>query len=1160
MISFPIEDFIPEYPNRDDPEFALKLARKKEFQELDIGPGPGEKIDGGLYASQMFARRMFSPYTEYTKAAFFHQAGAGKTCEASAIIEGVKSGKITENKRALIFVNNETLVAKFEEEIAKKCAKGVYEFEEGTAKATKRRLRKEVGKYYEVVTQNHINSIMERSPEVVKEIHSGRVVILDEVHTVTETTLTKKKKQKLAEVGISASQAASGLDEVTYQKFKDFIHLLDNSIVIIMTGSPIWDKPEGFATLMNLILPLEDQLPKNLSTVPPEDLKRVLRGRVSFLRKAEDIRKIEMGITEPLTELVKVYPSAWSLFQESQADEARSGLSDADIENMRLEDDIVEYDEEVLTKKSKPKKGGSGGILGSSAIAAATMVYPKVSVKNGKPIISTSESVYKTKDFLSLVNTSNKPKVVKYRSSDGVRGDRGIILRTVYSEIESNLIKYSAKFARIIENIVKNPTFVTFVYCDSVKGAGGVFSLGLCLQIHGLQWNTSHTREGLLKNRNRKFTVITGSTNSEDSLQSPDQIQKFLEVHNSLENKYGELSQVIIGSKVLRLGLTIKHTRKVHIVTPHWNVSSNNQVESRAIRLEALDAFSPEERIVEVYLHVAVRPGKERFVIDDDGTIVSLSLDQRRPTGGDRAKGEGRAKGEARRPEGGKLPIDLRIMEIAEAKVKASAPIQRIIQEVAYDCVAMYRRNVLATDEDGSAECNYGKCNYQCDGIPPLDTESRKSKVWSYSRTIGELDYSTYNLFYGDQRKKEFMDIIIAAFGIKNQYSYEELKTVAKVGEHEEPLFILSVDVLVNSRTVIVNKMGMRSYIKIAGDHIFLDSEIANSGIKGYSLVEYTNHYLVTKKYSFGDQILDLELKRDLELIDQACQTPTKRLVKKLSISTRIKLAEMVWLDSKEKKPKPGTLSALIKKLYSEYFMVVDGDDGAVGRGSKKGSKAKSSPKVAHVLYHVFQPKVGEYSKNREKFEANGFTRVTNEKGKFVPPTDKKEEEALLRKFDQRRINRRKTLAEESPYGLFGVWKTQEKTLSIVKSGGTGRVCSNFKIWELAGMMMNDVKFHWIFPRDAGEDPSPMIFNEVELIQINHLIELTDRKNEDDLRRSILGEKGGEFFSGYIETASLDELKTLYFFLIVTINKNQAAPVCRYFKWLLEDAGLLVIE
>lgn len=1114
---FPQEDFIPYYPSVDDPEFELKIARKKEFNELQVGPEPGNKVDEVLYASQAFSKRMFSPYTEYTKAAFFHQAGAGKTCEASAIIEGIKTKKITENKRALIFVNNETLVAKFQEEIAKKCTKGVYNIQDGTAKAEKRRLRRKVSKYYEIVTHNHINHIMAMKPDDVKELYSGRTVILDEGHTITETTLSKTKKLKAEIMG-------GGMDDVTYSKFKEFLHLLDDSIVIIMTGSPIWDKPEGFAALMNLILPIEDELPtKNLSLVSPSELRRVLRGRVSFLRKAEDITKINMGITKPFTELVKVYPSVWSKFQEKIADEVREAVGDENLDDFEEDENFENSPTSKVTRKKSTGKTSRGGALGSAAIAASTMVYPKITIVKGEPVISKTEGIYKASDFTNLINSAGKgAKKVKYSKSDLSKGDprRNMILKTVYSEIENNLIKYSAVFYDIVQDVINNPNTCIFIYCDAVKSSGGVFSLGLCLQIYGLIWNTASDKNSLQKSKKRRFTIITGTSTSGDSLESPDKIQQFLDVHNSPENVGAEISQVVIGSRVLRLGMTIKNTKKVHIVYPHWNVSSNNQAESRAIRLEALNFFPPEEREVQVYLHVAVRPGSTK-IDRGDGSSIKVDLNQER---------------------GGKLPIDLRIMAIAEEKIKASAPIQRIVQEVSYDCVLMYRRNVLATDEDGSAECNYGKCNYQCDGIPPPDMAQKKGRVWDYSKVIGDLDYSTYNLLYGSERKDEFVKAIIASFGVKNQYSYDELKSLVGAKRHEEPLFILAVDILSNSRTVVVNRLGMKSYIKIAGDHIFLDTDITNTGIHGYSLVEYTNNVLATSKYSFSEQLHDLELQRDLSLIDQVCQTPTKRLLKKLSIPTRIALIEKVWLEGGK-----GELMKLIKNSYSPYFM-------NIGKG-----------KVAHVLYHIFQPKVGEYSKNREKYDVNGLTRVSVGGGEFIQPKSRKAEEAILRKFDEKRIEIRQNMAINSKFELFGTWSNRDKVLQITvynpvtERVGTGRTCSSYQVSELAKMLMKKIKMDEIIPWSKLPEINRKIFSEEEATQINDLYTLVDRRSEKDLKVLIPSEKKG-VFDDIIKHGSLDQLKMVYFLLTVSINKNHAAPLCRYFKMILEDEDLMLYE
>ncbi len=42
-----------------------------------------------------------------------------------------------------------------------------------------------------------------------------------------------------------------------------FIHLLTNKKVLLLTGTPMKDGPQEIASLMNLILPLTQQMPTN---------------------------------------------------------------------------------------------------------------------------------------------------------------------------------------------------------------------------------------------------------------------------------------------------------------------------------------------------------------------------------------------------------------------------------------------------------------------------------------------------------------------------------------------------------------------------------------------------------------------------------------------------------------------------------------------------------------------------------------------------------------------------------------------------------------------------------------------------------------------------------------------------------------------------------
>ncbi len=541
----------------EDEDFFIKIARKKEFQELTLEPEMGKGAKESLYPSQKYMQRIFSPYTSYTKGALFHVPGTGKTCAASAIVEGMKSGKITKERRALIFVKNEGLVKDFKAKIIKDCAKDIYSKTDHP--------EKELKPYYEIVTYSHINSIYARKGSgAIKKLYSGRTVIIDEAHTVTENP-PKEKGEKMV--------------DPTWKKFWWFLHEIEDSIVIVMTGTPIWDKTSGFASLMNLILPKDQQLPhgsfdrtffseedefgNKVFSDPKGILRKAIRGRVSYLRASGDIVRVEKGITRPLSRLIKVWPDVWSKFQEDIVSEARN------------------KEVNVSGGIGKPTKKVIGGVMSSSAMSASIMVYPKIDAKTGK---IKEGGIYDTPSFEDMF-PKNKGKP-KYDS----------LPLEVRKEIKTNLRKYSAKIADIVEDVIANPKDVTFIFCENVSGVGGVYSVGICLQEHGLFWNKGAKSIMTKSTDKRRFTILT-STHSKYCISSDHEIGEFLQLHNRPDNKFGEYSQVIIGSEKVLLGLDIKNVRKVRIMAPHWNDSAIKQVEARAIRLGALDAFKdPKDR------------------------------------------------------------------------------------------------------------------------------------------------------------------------------------------------------------------------------------------------------------------------------------------------------------------------------------------------------------------------------------------------------------------------------------------------------------------------------------------------------------------------------------------------------------------------------------
>src|SRR5690606_34301605 len=88
-------------------------------------------------------------------------------------------------------------------------------------------------------------------------------------------------------------------------------------------------------------------------------------GIVTYLRPMESsARKIDMGVTSPWMEYIKVYPDAWSEFQKDIALKARETSK------------VTEYRRKVDGKLTKFEKTVIGGSLWSDAQEASTFVYP----------------------------------------------------------------------------------------------------------------------------------------------------------------------------------------------------------------------------------------------------------------------------------------------------------------------------------------------------------------------------------------------------------------------------------------------------------------------------------------------------------------------------------------------------------------------------------------------------------------------------------------------------------------------------------------------------------------------------------------------------------------------------------------------------------------
>jgi len=95
------------------------------------------------------------------------------------------------------------------------------------------------------------------------------------------------------------------------------------------------------------------------------------------------------------------------------------------------------------------------------------------------------------------------------------------------------------------------------------------------------------------------FSIISGDVPSVER-------EHIIKVFNSDENIHGERIKIIIISKTGTEGLDLKNISQTHQIEPSWDITTVNQVKSRAIRMGSHDRLPREERVVQPYLYITI--------------------------------------------------------------------------------------------------------------------------------------------------------------------------------------------------------------------------------------------------------------------------------------------------------------------------------------------------------------------------------------------------------------------------------------------------------------------------------------------------------------------------------------------------------------------------
>ena len=276
-----------KYPSISEPDFQKKIG--KIFNKFEITKNPSfkeicfpQKFTYQL--PQLFVSEFINPNTPYKGILLYHKIGAGKTCAAVNIAEQWK------HKKKIMFVCPASLIGNMYKELRTQCAGNEYISEKERKELSEsepgsdlydeilEKVKRRIDKYYTILSYNKFIDLSQRN----KIDLTNSILIIDEVQNIVSEHGTY------------------------YKTFLKEIKTGPKSLrVIIMSATPIFDKPIELALTINLLGP-DEPFPINpkfndtfLKQVKTKDyytydiknankLKKLLTGYVSYFKGAPD--------------------------------------------------------------------------------------------------------------------------------------------------------------------------------------------------------------------------------------------------------------------------------------------------------------------------------------------------------------------------------------------------------------------------------------------------------------------------------------------------------------------------------------------------------------------------------------------------------------------------------------------------------------------------------------------------------------------------------------------------------------------------------------------------------------------------------------------------------------------------------------------------------
>lgn len=795
------DKYIP-YPSIDDDRFFEKINNKREF--IDTSPQTSYEtfeIESAnrcsnatfkLSPHQLFVKRFLSPLTPYNGLLLYHNVGVGKTCSAISIAEQyiglyskkvlvVLSGNLKDNFKKQIFD-----ITKYNESgdvnlcTGTKYSDMIIDRKQIPKEMFEKRINKLINDRYQFIGYKELVNLMDKTrsriekssmdpskkeqryKEKIREYFSDRLVIIDEAHNLRMPSETGKKRISVA--------------------FQELFELVENTKLLLMTATPMFNDPREIVWLLNLLL-TNDKKP-SLSVADLFDktgmitkkganiLREKCKGYVSYMRgenpfsfpfriypddknviktfPSYDMKEKAIPVSNKIKDLILI-GSEMSPKQIMFYEETRPKIQDID------EDEDLDEDEsdESLTSDMQ------------NMLQVSNIIYPTSNIKRS----------FGEKGFNQCFVRSKNSKGLKYEYV------------TPQQFLSPKFIKqYAPKLARVVEYVTKAKGIV-FIYSQYYYS--GIIPIALALEHIGfnkLNGNLGDKFEidqqvELINGKRPNYVIL--SRNKELSPNNDREIA----LAKSSENREGEQIKVVIVSKIGTEGLDFKRIREMHLIDPWFNMNRAEQIIGRGVRTCSHIDLPKEKRNVSIYMHATTLPDEEEE------------------------------------------SIDMRVYRIAENKQRKITLVEDILKSSAIDCLyntpnLRFPISKLKMTFDIETSQNKKITSYKVGDVDNKIVKCASEKLSDKNVS----DMSTFNLLLLDDEIAVYKKYVIAMFkGVrKNSYSEILLGLSERYKSIDEDVLKYTLEQMLEDPYVFEGYKGKTGYLVYAGDkYVFTTDEIS---------------------------------------------------------------------------------------------------------------------------------------------------------------------------------------------------------------------------------------------------------------------------------------------------------------------------------------------